>query len=182
MKNLESANFSTSSGLVGSFKNSAPQVKLGQYSVKLLDQLTKEGFDIGWEQRGALHLARHHDRMLQFRKMKTQSEAWMIKCELMSPDECKQKCSIISDKDLIGGLFVKDDGIVDKEKLRKVLLQEAIKRGVTLVENCGVTRILNSNRMVEAVETTHGTIECIYFVNAAGKIIFNYLFEDIANT
>lgn len=168
MKNLESANFSTSSGLVGSFKNSAPQVKLGQYSVKLLDQLTKEGFDIGWEQRGALHLARHHDRMLQFRKMKTQSEAWMIKCELMSPDECKQKCSIISDKDLIGGLFVKDDGIVDKEKLRKVLLGESIKRGVTLVENCGVTKILNSNRMVEAVETTHGTIECIYFVNAAG--------------
>ena len=141
---------------------------MGQYSVKLLNQLTKEGFDIGWEQRGALHLARHHDRMLQFRKMKTQSEAWMIKCELMTPDECKKKCSIINDKDLIGGLFVKDDGIVDKEKLRKVLLGEAIKKGVTLVENCGVSNILHTNRKIDAVETTRGTIECVYFVNAAG--------------
>lgn len=87
-------------------------VKLGQYSIKLLDQLTKEGFDLGWDQRGSLHLARTNDRMLQYRKMKTQSEAWNIKCSLMSKEDCKKKCGLIYDDDIIGGLFIADDGII----------------------------------------------------------------------
>lgn len=48
------------------------------------------------------------------------------------------------------------------------MLSEAIKKGVTLVENCGVEKVLQTNRKVDAVETTRGTIECVYFVNAAG--------------
>jgi glycine/D-amino acid oxidase-like deaminating enzyme len=100
----------TSSGLVGSFKHSAQQVKLGKYSVQLLNDLTKEGFDIGWDQRGSLHLARTHDRMLQFRKMKSQSGPWGISCQLMSKEECKKKCEVIHDEDVKGGLLIHDDG------------------------------------------------------------------------
>lgn len=122
----------------------------------------------GWDQRGSLHLARTFDRMLQYRKMKSQSEAWKINCKLMSPEECKAKCEIINDSDIKGGLFLADDGVLDKDKLRQVLLSEAIKRGVTLVENCGVEKVLQTNRKVDAVETTRGRIECVYFVNAAG--------------
>lgn len=158
----------TSSGLVGSFKHSAQQVKLGRYSIKLLNELTRDGFDVGWDQRGSLHLARTHDRMIQFRKMKSQSGPWEINCNLMSTEECKAKCGVIYDQDIKGGLFIHDDGVVDKDKLRQVLLEEAVKGGVTVVENCGVEKILQTNHRVDAVETTQGTIECVYFVNAAG--------------
>lgn len=123
---------------------------------------------MGWEQRGSLHLARSYDRMLQYRKMKSQSEAWGINCKLMSTEECKSKCGVIYDGDLKGGLFIEDDGVLDKEKLRQVLIAEAIKGGMTLVENCGVEKVKQTNRKVDAVETTKGTIECVYFVNAAG--------------
>lgn len=155
----------TSSGLVGSFKYSAQQVRLGRYSIKLLDELTKDGFDVSWDQRGALHLARTHDRMIQFRKMKSQSLPWEINCKLMSTEECKEKCGVIFDEDIKGGLFIHDDGVVDKDKLRQVLLAEAVKGGVTVVENCGVEKILQTNHRVDAVETTRGTIECVYFVS-----------------
>lgn len=100
----------TSSGLVGSFKHSDLQVRLGQYSIKLLDKLTQQGFDLGWNQCGSLHLARTSDRMLQYRKMKTQSESWNIRCQLMSPEECKEKLKIIKNDDIKGGLYVADDG------------------------------------------------------------------------
>lgn len=159
---------SGSSGLVGNFKNSAKQVKLGQHSLNLITDLTNKGFDVGWNQCGSLNVARTHDRMIQYRKMKSQSVAWKIECQMLTPEECKEICPLIETNDLKGGLFVPKDGVVDKEKLRQVLLKEAVKRGVTLVENCQVEKILQSDHRVSAVQTNLGTIECVYFVNAAG--------------
>lgn len=159
---------SGSSGLVGNFKHSKQQVVLAQYSLDLLDDLTRQGFDIGWNQCGSVNVARTHDRMIQYRKMKSQSLAWGIECNLLSGDECKAMCPLIEASDLKGGLFIPKDGVVDKEKLRQVLLKEAIKGGVTLVENCQVERILQTDLRVSAVKTNLGTIECIFFVNAAG--------------
>lgn len=159
---------SGSSGLVGNFKHSAQQVALAQYSLNLLDELTKQGFDIGWNQCGSLNVARSHDRMTQYRKMKSQSLAWGIECNLMSRDECQSMCPLIETEDIKGGLFIPKDGVVDKEKLRQVLLSEAVKRGVTLVENCQVEKILATDHRVSAVQTNLGTVECVYFVNAAG--------------
>ena len=159
---------SGSSGLVGNFKQSASNTSLAQYSLTLLDDLTKRGFDIGWNQCGSLNVARTHDRMTQYRKMNSMSQAWGIDCKLLSPEECKEICPLIDTSDLKGGLFIPQDGVVDKEKLRQVLLDEAIKAGVTLVENCQVEKVVASDHHVSAVETNLGKIECIYFVNAAG--------------
>lgn len=159
---------SGSSGLVGNFKNSAQQVKLGQHSLNLLNNLTKQGFDIGWNQCGSLNVARTHDRMIQYRKMKSQSAYLNIDCKLLTPDECKEICPLIESADLKGGLFVPADGVVDKEKLRQVLLKEAIKGGVTLVENCQVEKIFQIDHRVSSVQCNLGQIECVYFVNAAG--------------
>lgn len=159
---------SGSSGLVGNFKYSASNTSLAQYSIKLLDDLTKEGFDLGWNQCGSLNVARTHDRMTQYRKMNSQSQAWGIDCKLLSPEQCTEICPLMESSDLKGGLFIPQDGVVDKEKLRQVLLSEAIKRGVTLVENCQVEKVLAVDHRVNAVMTNLGDIECVYFVNAAG--------------
>lgn len=159
---------SSSSGLVGNFKHSAQQTALAQYSLQLLDDLTKQGFDIGWNQCGSLNVARTHDRMTQYRKMKSQSPAWGIDCDLMSTEECQAMCPLIESSDLKGGLFIPKDGVVDKEKLRQVLLAEAIKGGVTLVENCQVEKVNQMDLRVDSVQTNKGTVECVYFVNAAG--------------
>lgn len=157
-----------SSGLVGTFKNSAQQVALAKYSLRLLDDLTKQGFDVGWNQCGSLSLARSSDRLTQYRKMKSLSLAWGIDCNILSPEECQTLCPLIDASDIKGGLFVPGDGVVDKEKLRQVLLSEAVKGGVTLVENCQVEKVLQTDHRVDAVQTNLGTIECVYFVNAAG--------------
>jgi pyruvate dehydrogenase phosphatase regulatory subunit len=40
--------------------------------------------------------------------------------------------------------------------------------GVTVIENCAVTKVINQNGQIKAVETTCGIIECQHFVNCAG--------------
>lgn len=62
-----------SSGLVGVFKPSRPQVKLCQESVQLYKELEAQGYPTGWKQCGSLCVARTHDRITQFRRMKAQS-------------------------------------------------------------------------------------------------------------
>lgn len=36
------------------------------------------------------------------------------------------------------------------------------------MENCAVTAVMSRDEKVCGVETTHGTMECDYFVNCAG--------------
>lgn len=55
--------------------------------------------------------------------------------------------------------------MVDKDKLRHVLISEAMNRGVTVVENCAVEKVLQTNFQVDAVQTSRGIIECVYFVS-----------------
>lgn len=160
---------SGSSGLVGSFKHSAQQTALARYSINLLNELTQQGHDIGWHQRGSLKLARTHDRMTEYHRMKSLSASWDgVDCKILSVEECKQLCPLIESSDIKCGLFIKTDGVLDKEKLRQVLLSEAVKRGVKVVENCQVLKVHQSNHKVEAVETSLGTVNCVYFINAAG--------------
>lgn len=40
--------------------------------------------------------------------------------------------------------------------------------GVTVIENCAVTKVITQNSKVKAAETTCGIIECQHFVNCAG--------------
>ena len=38
-------------------------------------------------------------------------------------------------------------------------------------------RIISKDGTVKAVETSHGTVECDYFVNSAGRILVNITFK-----
>ena len=58
---------------MGAFKATYAQVKLAQQSIKFLQDLTEQDLPTGWKQCGSLNLARTRDRMIHFRRMKSQS-------------------------------------------------------------------------------------------------------------
>ncbi|EZA56486.1 pyruvate dehydrogenase phosphatase regulatory subunit, mitochondrial [Ooceraea biroi] len=156
------------SGLVGAFKPSLTQVKLAQDSIALYKELEKKGLSTGWKQCGSLSLARTRDRMTSFRRMKAQSVSRDIECHLVSPEEIQNLCPLLHVDDLIGGLWIPGDGVGDTYQICRALIQEAQQKGVTVIENCAVTKVINQNGQIKAVETTRGTIECQHFVNCAG--------------
>lgn len=96
------------------------------------------------------------------------NSGWGIECELLTPGQCKEKCSIIETNDILGGIWIPKDGVGDPQLICDTLMSEAQRMGVTLVEQCAVTRILQEDFRVKAVKTIKGTIECKYFVNCAG--------------
>nr|CAI5832874.1 unnamed protein product [Callosobruchus analis] len=156
------------SGLIGVFKPSLSQVKLTKSSVDLYKELEKKGLSTGWKQCGSLNIARTKDRMTVFRRMKAQSVSWQIDCEILSPEECKEKCSLIRIDDIIGGLWIPGDGVGDPYETCLSIISEAKNMGVRIIENCGVKKIDQIDKMVSGVETSLGYINCEYFVNCGG--------------
>ncbi|CAB3226428.1 unnamed protein product [Arctia plantaginis] len=157
-----------SSGLVGSFKPTLAQVRLTQSSVRLLQKLEAKGRPTGWKQCGSLLLARTRDRMTVYRRMKSQSVSWEIPCELVTPVKCKEIWPLLNVNDILGGLWIPDDGVADPHLLCMSLMREAVAKGVGVMEDCEITAVLSKDEKVCGVETTYGAIECDYFVNCGG--------------
>lgn len=99
----ENSLLSEASGMAGRFKPNYSEWKLANYSIDLIKELTAKGYDTGWKECGSLSLARSYDRMIHYRRCKSQALAWGMECEILSPDECKDKCPIIDITDLSGG-------------------------------------------------------------------------------
>lgn len=93
---------------------------------------------------------------------------WGIECEILTPNECKKKCPILATDDILGGLWIPKDGVADPSLICETLIEESIKHGVRVVEDCSVTEIMQEDNRVRAVRTSRGTTQCEYFVNCAG--------------
>ncbi|XP_035788593.1 pyruvate dehydrogenase phosphatase regulatory subunit, mitochondrial-like [Anopheles albimanus] len=156
------------SGLLGELKPSHSQVLLAQTSLELIRDLDAKGLPTGWKKTGSLNLARTRDRLTMFRRMKSQSVSWKVECEIVSPEKCKEICPLIDINDIVGGLWIPNDGVGNPNAFCLSLVKEALEKGVTVAENCSVTRVNQNNGRVKAVETSKGTVECVYFVNCAG--------------
>ncbi|XP_026328200.1 pyruvate dehydrogenase phosphatase regulatory subunit, mitochondrial-like isoform X2 [Hyposmocoma kahamanoa] len=144
------------SGLIGAFKPSLAQVRLTQSSIQLLQELEARGRNTGWKQCGSLLLARTRDRMTVYRRMKSQSVSWGIPCELVTPKKCQEIWPMLNVEDVLGGLWIPGDGVGDPHLFCMALMREA------------VTAVLTKDDKVSGVKTTHGDIECEYFINCAG--------------
>ncbi|XP_074028153.1 pyruvate dehydrogenase phosphatase regulatory subunit, mitochondrial isoform X1 [Leptinotarsa decemlineata] len=157
-----------SSGLVGVFKPSLSQVKLTKSSVNLYKELEKKGLPTGWKQCGSLNLAKTRDRMTVFRRMLAQAVSWQIECDILTPEQCKEKCPLLNVSDILGGLWIPGDGVGHPYDICLSLVSEAKEMGVKVIEDCTLKKIKQQNNKVTGVETDLGNINCEYFVNCAG--------------
>lgn len=55
--------------------------------------------------------------------------SWQIDCELLTPQQCKEKCSLLNIDDLMGGLWIPGDGVGDPYETCFSIVSEAKKMG-----------------------------------------------------
>jgi len=156
------------SGVMGMLKNSPIESRLALMSKALYKDLEDQGWYTGCKPVGSLYVAKKKDRMLAYRRLLAQSVAMGLKCKMVTPDEIKEISNLVKTDDLIGGMFVEDDGVANPFEICLALGNVAIDKGVHLVENCTVKKVASTDFKVSHVETDQGTIECEYFVNCAG--------------
>lgn len=125
------------------------------------------GADIEWTMEGNLSLARDPARLAFFRDWLSIGRGLGIQSELLSESEIRARLPGVTGS-WLGGLFTPSDGHAEPTKATRALARGARARGATIIEDCGVDRLLTDGHRVVGVETEFGPVRAPHVILAAG--------------
>src|SRR5919112_4216137 len=122
-------------GLVGLLRASESGTRLVQYSSELYGRLEAEtGLSTGYRQCGGLIVARTEDRMVQLRRTAATAAAFDLECEMLTPEQAQARWPVIAIDDLLGAIWLPQDGRANPTDLTLALAKGARSRGVRIHE------------------------------------------------
>ncbi len=132
----------------------------------MYDQLTKE-LDVPFERIGAILPAfteEQYEKLPEIKEKAFRNHVYDV--EFLSKEEILEKEPNLN-PEVKGGLYIPRESIIDPFILVQALAENACENGVRFSLNTKVTGITVKDGKVKAVETTSGTIETKYVINAA---------------
>ncbi|GBN38008.1 Pyruvate dehydrogenase phosphatase regulatory subunit, mitochondrial [Araneus ventricosus] len=156
-----------SCGIVGHF-HSMSEGRMTTYSSELYKKMQNEGHDMGFVETGSVNVARTNERMIELRRIAAEARIHGIKCDILEPKDISNYHPFAKSDDLVGGIWVPSDGIVNPLSVCQALAKISQDRGVKYFEGCKVLEILTNGFKVTGVKTSLGVINCEYLVLCAG--------------
>ena len=154
-------------GLVFQTNGSKTMTQLARYTVEKLCSL-----DVGGEpcflQVGGLEVATGADRLAELHRRYGWVTAWGVEAEILSPEECVRRHSLLDPDAVLGGLLTPTDGIAKAVRAADAQLRRAQSRGVRLLERHEVLDVRTEGDRVAAVVTDQGEIPADVVVCCAG--------------
>jgi 4-methylaminobutanoate oxidase (formaldehyde-forming) len=156
-------------GLVGQLGATATITKLRKYSLNLYKELEKKTeLSTGLKQNGAITVASSKERFQELLRQATSAQLFGVNVEVLDKQQIKNLYPVINDQDILGGIYMPEDGQADPVGVTNVLAKAARIEGVKIFEKTPVTKILVKNNKIIGVETSEGKIDCEYVVLATG--------------
>jgi len=156
-------------GLVGQLGATATITKLRKYSLNLYKELEKKTeLSTGLKQNGAITVATTKERLQELSRQATSAQMFDVNVEVLNSQKIKDLYPVINDQDILGGVYMPEDGQADPVGVTNVLARAARMEGVKIFEKTPVTKILVKNNRITGVKTSEGKIDCDYVVLATG--------------
>jgi 4-methylaminobutanoate oxidase (formaldehyde-forming) len=156
-------------GLVGQLGATATITKLRKYSLNLYKELEKKTeLSSGLKQNGAITVASSKSRLQELLRQATSAQLFDVNVEVLDKQQVKNLYPAINDQDILGGVYMPEDGQADPVGVTNVLAKAAKMEGAQIFEKTPVTQILVKNNRITGVETSKGKIDCEYVVLATG--------------
>ncbi len=157
-------------GLVGQLRSNANITQLLGQSVALYDRLEAEtGIASGWKMNGGLRLACTPDRWIEVKRQATTARSFGLEMHLLTPSEAQELWPLMTVDDVIGAAYLPTDGQANPSDITQALARGARMKGVRIVEDCPVTKIVVQDGRITGVETPQGTIACEVVIACAGQ-------------
>ena len=143
---------------------------LQAYTIDLLSEIQEEsGQDIGLHMTGGVTFACDPNRWEWLQSAYRVFQTIGIEdCHLMTPEEIKAKCPIMSLDGVIGGLWADREGYIDTTGTVQAYARAAKMRGADVIEHNKVEELNQRPDGSWDVVTEKGTIHAEHVVNAAG--------------
>ncbi|WP_415299459.1 GcvT family protein [Candidatus Pelagibacter sp. Uisw_134_02] len=156
-------------GLVGQLGASATITRLRKYSLNLYKELEKKtGLSTGLKQNGAITIASTSQRLQELLRQATAAQLFDVNVETVDRERIKELYPIINDEDILGGVYMPEDGQADPIGVTNVLAKAAKIEGAKIFEKTPVEKILIKDKKIIGVQTKFGKIDCEYVVIATG--------------
>ena len=156
-------------GLVGQLGATATITKLRKYSLNLYKELEKKTeLSTGLKQNGAITVASSKARLQELLRQATSAQLFDVNVEVLDKQQVKNLYPVINDQDILGGVYMPEDGQADPVGVTNVLAKAAKIEGAQIFEKTPVIKILVKSNKIVGVETSKGKIDCEYVVLATG--------------
>ncbi len=156
-------------GLVSQLKSSHSLTKLAAYSARLFEELEDEtGQATGYRTPGSISVADNEERWEEILRNATMAEGVGVETRVIDLDEASTRWPLMRTDDLVGVLYIPDDGVASPVDTTMALAKGARARGAQIVEGVSVTDLTTQNGTITGVVTEQGTIEADVVVLATG--------------
>ncbi len=168
-KRLTSGTTWHAAGLVGQLRATANLTKLAQYTTALYAGLEAEtGQATGFLQRGSISIASTRERLEELKRGASMARCFGLEVIELSQAEIGAKWPLLNVSDIVGGVFLPNDGQTNPIDTTMALVKGATHRGARVFENVAVERLLSDGRRARGVSTAQGDIEAERVVLATG--------------
>lgn len=157
-------------GLVAQLRSTENLTRLAQYTLELYKGLEAEtGQATGFRAPGAISLAPNEARWEELRRTAAMARYLGVVAEEISPAEIAEKFPLCETSDLVGGIWLPEDGVVGPSDVTMSLARGARMGGATIREGVGVADLRVTDGRCDGVVTDTGeTIEAGTVVLACG--------------
>ena len=156
-------------GLVGQLRATHNLTRLAQYTTNLFATLEAEtGQATGFQQRGSVSVAPNHERFEELKRGASMARVFGLEVDIITPERVKELVPLARIDDLVGGVHLPNDGMTNPIDTTMALAKGARSRGVKIIENVRVERIIVDDGRAVGVATSAGDIRADAVVNAAG--------------
>jgi glycine/D-amino acid oxidase-like deaminating enzyme len=157
-------------GIVGPLRASMNLTQLARYALELFADLEVEtGQATGYRQTGGVWLAQRPARLQELRRIKAMGDRSGLTTEMLTAAEIGRRLPLLRVDDLVGGLWVEQDGQVNPVDLCMAYARAARTAGVEIREHSRVVDIDADDGAVRAVSLADGSrIACRKLVICAG--------------
>ena len=146
-------------GAVGRMRVSATLARLCDRSAALYARVAREsGLETGWRKAGSLTVARSDERMVQLSRTSAMARRFGVEVQEISAEETQSRWPLARLDDIVGAVWLPDDGIVEPLNLVVALASESRRRGVVILEGIRVTEVREQSGRVTGVSTTAGPV------------------------
>ena len=160
---------SQGAGLCGQARDSVERSKLAMHSVAVFRELQKNGeAKPDWNEVGSLRLGLSERSVSEFRRLKEIADSAGLETALIDDKEAQRLWPLMDFSQVKAMLWCPSDGWMTPRCVAKAYESAARKVGLRVSTDTAVLGITLKNGRVEGVETTRGTVQCRYVVNAAG--------------
>ncbi|MEE9313640.1 MAG: FAD-dependent oxidoreductase [Rhizobiaceae bacterium] len=162
-------------GLIGQLRASKNMTRLARYSKDLYVGLEEEtGISTGFRQVGSISVALTNERKEELYRQASMARAFGVEVEEISPQEAKNRYPHLNIGDVVGAVYLPEDGQADPANIALALAKGARQMGAQTIEGVKVTAIHKKDGRVSGVSWSRdgsdeqGEIEADYVVNCGG--------------